>query len=496
MGYDNKDVLKKFTFYGLTSSLSGTIIGILLGHTLLPLIVYNAYHSGFTVPQIELHFHWGISLAAIILALVSSVVPAFIVASKELKENPSQLLLPKPPAAGSKILLERIKPIWKRMSFTHKVTARNIFRYKQRMLMTIFGVAGAVALLFAGFSVQHSIGGINDRQFGDLIHYDMIVAQNDYVSDEQAEEITDLLNSTKVKQNEAIRYEELTKVAGSNKDTQEIKLIAPQNTNDFSDYIRLDNRKSGKTLSLPDNGVIISERLASLLDVEIGDMITLQDSNHVDRDMEIIEITEMYMGHFVFTSKVGYETIFNTNFRSNAYLVNLKDNSNKNTKQQAAKFVNLDGVAGVVQNTTLTNQINTIVHSLDKIMTVLIIVAALLGIVILYNLTNINVSERMRELSTIKVLGFYDKEVTLYIYRETILLTILGILTGFGIGELLHQYIITVVPPDDVMFNPALSATSFIIPAVIISVVTIVLAFVINKRLKNVDMLEALKSVD
>lgn len=302
--------------------------------------------------------------------------------------------------------------------------------------------------------------------------------------------------SVKVKQNEAIRYEELTKVAGSNKDTQEIKLIAPQNTNDFSDYIRLDNRKSGKTLSLPDNGVIISERLASLLDVEIGDMITLQDSNHVDRDMEIIEITEMYMGHFVFTSKVGYETIFNTNFRSNAYLVNLKDNSNKNTKQQAAKFVNLDGVAGVVQNTTLTNQINTIVHSLDKIMTVLIIVAALLGIVILYNLTNINVSERMRELSTIKVLGFYDKEVTLYIYRETILLTILGILTGFGIGELLHQYIITVVPPDDVMFNPALSATSFIIPAVIISVVTIVLAFVINKRLKNVDMLEALKSVD
>ncbi|WP_411372639.1 FtsX-like permease family protein [Enterococcus thailandicus] len=496
LGYENKDVIRKFTFYGLTSSLSGTILGIILGHTLLPLIVYNAYHSGFTLPKIELHFHWGISFVAILLALISSVVPAFVVASRELKENPAQLLLPKPPSAGSKILLERIKPLWNRMSFTHKVTARNIFRYKQRMMMTIFGVAGAVALLFAGFSVQHSIGGINDRQFGSLIHYDMIVAQNEFVPEDQEQALDEQLSTSEIKQNKAIHYEELTKVAGSNKDTQEIKLIVPESTNDFSDYISLVDRKSGDKLSLPDDGVIISERLAKLLDVKTGDTVTFKDSNQKDKKMKVAEVTEMYMGHFAFTSKAGYENLFGTDFATNAYLVNLKNPSTKNTKEQAAKFINLDSVAGVVQNTTLMNQIDTIVHSLDKIMKVLIVVAALLGIVILYNLTNINVSERMRELSTIKVLGFYDKEVTLYIYRETILLTILGIITGFGIGELLHQYIINVVPPDDVMFNPALSSISFIIPTIIIAVVTTILAFVINSRLKRVDMLEALKSVD
>ena len=204
----------------------------------------------------------------------------------------------------------------------------------------------------------------------------------------------------------------------------------------------------------------------------------------------------MYMGHFVFTSKTGYEHIFGTDYQTNAYLVNLDNNSLSNTEKQAAKFMKLAGVEGVVQNTTSINQVHTIVNSLNKIMKVLIVIAALLGIVILYNLTNINVSERIRELSTIKVLGFYDKEVTLYIYRETILLTMLGILAGFGVGEILHQYIITVVPPDDVMFNPALGGGSFLIPALIIGIVTTILGFVVNYRLKNVDMLEALKSVD
>lgn len=496
LGYSNKDVLKKFTFYGLVSSLLGTIIGIILGHTLLPFIVYNAYHDGFVFQNIEWHFNPWISLVAILLAVISSIGPAWLVAAKELKEKPAQLLLPKPPAAGSKILLERLPFIWNKMSFTHKVTARNIFRYKKRMLMTIFGVAGAVALLFAGFSVQHSIGGISDRQFGDIIHYDMIVAENDRLLDKQKTEIEDQLKDNAVKESLGIHYEAMSKIAGDNKDTQEIKLIVPSEKDQLKNYVALDNRKTGDSLKLPDDGVIISERLAKLLNVEIGDTITLNDADNVSRKMKVSGITEMYMGHFVFTSKTGYEHIFGTDYLTNAYLVNLDNNSISNTEKQAAKFMNLAGVEGVVQNTTMINQVHTIVNSLNKIMKVLIVIAALLGIVILYNLTNINVSERIRELSTIKVLGFYDKEVTLYIYRETILLTILGILAGFGIGEILHQYIITVVPPDDVMFNPALGSGSFLIPALIITIVTTILGFVVNYRLKNVDMLEALKSVD
>ncbi|MCT1798602.1 FtsX-like permease family protein [Aerococcus viridans] len=496
LGYDDQDVIKKFTFYGLTASLSGTILGIILGHTLLPYIVYNAYSASYTLPPIELHFHWAISLVAILLALLAAVLPAYLVAKRELQEQPAQLLLPKAPSAGSKILLERITPIWNRMSFTHKVTARNIFRYKQRMLMTIFGVAGATALLFSGLSVQSSIGEINQRQFGELIHYDMIVAENDYVSDQQNDEIKDTLSSQDIDQFGEVEYQELTTVGGKQNDTQDITLISPENLDEFSDYIQLTERGSDETLNLPDDGVVISERLASLLDAEVGDTITLQDTNGKDREMKVSGITEMYIGHFVFASPQVYESIYGEDYQSNAYLVNLKDDSIKNTENQAAKFIELDGVAGVVQNTTLMNQIDTIVHSLDKIMTVLIVVAGLLGIVILYNLTNINVSERMRELSTIKVLGFFDNEVTLYIYRETIVLTALGILVGFGIGELLHQYIIRIVPPADVMFNPALAATSFIVPAAIIGSITAVLAYIIYKRLQHVDMLEALKSVD
>ena len=496
LGYSNKDVLKKFTFYGLVSSLLGTIIGIILGHTLLPLIVYNAYHDGFVFQTIELHFNPGISLVAILLAVISSVGPAWLVAASELKEQPATLLLPKPPAAGSKILLERMPFIWKKMSFTHKVTARNIFRYKKRMLMTIFGVAGAVALLFAGFSVQHSIGEISERQFGEIIHYDMIIAETDHLLAKQKTEVEDQLKETEVKESLGIHFESMTKIAGANKDAQEIKLIVPSDTKKLPNYVSLDNRKSGANLTLPDDGVVVSERLAKLLNVQIGDTITLQDGENISRKLKISGIAEMYMGHFIFASKTSYARIFETDYQTNAYLVNLENNSLGNTEKQAAKFMNLAGVKGVVQNTTMINQVHTIVNSLNKIMKVLIVIAALLGIVILYNLTNINVSERIRELSTIKVLGFYDGEVTMYIYRETILLTILGVLAGFGIGEALHRYIITVVPPDDVMFNPALGTTSFVIPAIIIALVTAILGFVVNYRLKNVDMLEALKSVD
>lgn len=496
IGYSNHDIIKKFTIYGLLSSILGSFIGIILGHTVLPAIVYSAYKTGFTVPKIELHINWGISILALILALISAVVPAYVVAKKELQDRPANLLLPKPPSSGSKIFLEYITPIWNRMSFTHKVTARNIFRYKKRMFMTIFGVCGSVALLFTGFGVQHSISGIGERQFGEIIHYDLIVAKNDNLTENQEKDIDELLNSDTVKQQSPIHYEELSKVAGSTKDKQTIKLIVPEDSDTFNKYIELVNRKTNDELALKDDGAIISERLAKLLGVAKGDKITINDSNNNEITIKVTDITEMYMGHFIFMNANAYQEVFNQNYSANANLVTLTTSNKENTEIQATEFMNLSGVKGVVQNTTLTTQIDTIVHSLDKIMKVLILVATLLAIVILYNLTNINVSERIRELSTIKVLGFYNGEVTMYIYRETLILSLFGIIVGYGFGFLLHRYIITAVPPDDVMFNPELWITTFIIPAIIIAVTTVVLGFFINKKLKHVDMLEALKSVE
>lgn len=497
LGYREKDILKKFTLYGLFSGLTGAAVGIVAGLYLLPRIANNAYAHSFTLPKIITPFNLKWTISAIVLALLSTVLPAVVVAKKELLEKPSALLQPKPPVNGSKIFLERISLIWNRMRFTHKVTARNIFRYKKRMLMTIFGVCGSVTILFAGLSVQHSISGINDRQFGEIIQYDLIVAENDNLSTEEQDEIKEKLSEKDVvKSYSPVYYEEYSVTAGKSKDNQTIKLICPENKDTFSDYISLDNRKTKEPISLSNDGVAISERLAKLLDVSVGDTITLKDSSGKSLDMKIAAITEMYTGHFVFVSPAYYEQFSTQEFSPNAYLISLCDNSSDNANEVASKFMKLDGIAGIVQNTTMINQINIIVKSLNKIMWVLILIGALLGVVILYNLTNINVSERIRELSTIKVLGFFDKEVTFYIYRETIILTLIGILVGFLTGDWLYQYIITVVPPDEVMFNPALSLKAFIIPFLLISMITFVLGLVINRKLKRVNMLDALKSVE
>lgn len=496
LGYNNRDIVKKFTVYGLAAGLSGAVIGIFAGHTLLPIIVYNAYGPSFTYPKLELHFYPGISIIAVLLAFFCAVVPAFIVANRELQQKPSVLLQPKPPEAGSKIFLERIHPVWNHLSFTHKVTARNIFRYKKRMLMTIFGVCGSVTLIFAGFSVQHSISGVKDRQFGDIMRYDLIVAQNEGLDEEEISEINELLGSDDVKSQAPVHYETVTKNAGDNNDTQEIKLIVPRDDGSLSDYIKLCNRSTGKDIDLAPDGCVVTERFAKLIGVKVGDTFEISDDVKNQKTLKVSAITEMYTGHFIFMSREYYESSFSEKYTSNAYLVTLCDRSSDNAKVQASRFIELSGVKGVVQNTTMTNQIDTIVSSLNNIMRILIIVAILLAVVILYNLTNINVSERIRELSTIKVLGFYNKEVTMYIYRETILLTAIGILVGFGFGDTLYRYILAVVPPDDVMFNPALGMQAFVIPVVVISVITSLLGLLINRRLKNVDMLEALKSVE
>lgn len=247
---------------------------------------------------------------------------------------------------------------------------------------------------------------------------------------------------------------------------------------------------------MTDDGCVISERLAKLLNAGTGDSFEITDSEGNLQKLTVSDITEMYTGHFIFMNSTYYRTAFTEVYNTNANLITLNDRSMDNAKEQASRFMELDGVKGVVQNTTLTNQIDTIVHSLNKIMQILIIIAMLLAIVILYNLTNINVSERIRELSTIKVLGFFNKEVTMYIYRETIILTLLGILAGFGLGDVLYRYIISIVPPDEVMFNPALGLKAFLIPVIVISVITLLLGIMMNRRLKNVDMLEALKSVE
>lgn len=360
--------------------------------------------------------------------------------------------------------------------------------------MTIFGVCGAVSLLTAGLAVQSSIGQIGNRQFEELIHYDLIVAEESDTNSAQRKEIATTLKGKTVQSSTAVRYEELSKTAGKENDKQSITLLATDDAYNFNEYLTLRDRKTHQPQILVNNGAVISERLAEMLNVSVGDTFTVNDENGAQRTIKVAGISEMYIGHFIFMNAQCYEHVFGDQYSTNAYMVRLKDHSNANTERQGAKFMKLAAVRGVVQNTTQKNMVSTIVGSLNQIMEVLILVAVLLAVVILYNLTNLNVSERIRELSTIKVLGFHTSETTMYIYRETILLSLLGILAGYGFGEWLHRYIITEVPPDEVMFDPAISWITLAAPAIVVAVVLAVLGWIVYRQLETVDMLEALKS--
>ena len=498
LGFQNKDIIRKFLIYGFLTSMIGTTIGVATGHILLPSIIYSGFKKSILIAPIELHFYPFKTVLAIILALLSAVLPAFVVAKRELGEKPAQLLLPKPPTSGSKILLERISPLWKRMSFTQKVTARNIFRYKQRMFMTIFGVCGSIALLFAGLGIRSSIGDLNTRQFPNIIRYDMIVANKNNLNEQEKENLQQLINKNNVKEHLSIHYETLSKDVGSHNDSQDITtlVIQDKDKNTLQNFIKLDDRKTGQKLDLTDKGIIISEKLADLAGVSVGDYLTVQISQDKDIKLKVAGISEMYMGHFIFMNETTYKNAFGEKANQNANILTLKNHSDKNVEKTASQFMKLDSVTGVVQNTSQKAQIKTIVNSLNRVMAGLIGVSILLALVVLFNLTNINVAERIRELSTIKVLGFFNKEVTLYIYRETIYLSLIGILVGFGVGFGLHQYMVDVIPPENIMFNPSLGWLIYAVPTLVVIVILTGLGIFVNQHLKKVNMLEALKSVE
>ena len=495
LGYRNQDVVKKFVVYGLVSSLLGTVMGSLLGTYFLPYILGKTIFKTSTYPALRLDFYWEISLIALLCSVLCGVAPALYIAHKELKEKPSQLLLPKAPTKGSKILLERIDFIWRRLSFTQKVTARNIFRYKQRMLMTIFGVAGSVALLFAGLGISSSMEGMGNRQYGEIIKYDAVISQKHHLKSDEQAAINHLLADKKIAKKRGIYQETFTKKIKGAKDEQSLALFVTTGK-DFHHFIELYDSQSKASLNLSSHGAVISQKLATIMHVSVGDTFEVTSDEGKRYKIKVSGITEMYAGHFIFMNQDYYQTVFARKFQENAYLIKLKDSSSKNVQATAAAFMKLTGVRAVVQNTGILEQIDVIVKSLGFVMQILTVASILLAIVILYNLMNINVAERIRELSTIKVLGFHNKGVTLYIYRETILLSVIGIIVGLFLGNILHRSLLETIAPDAFLLNPTVSVFVYLVPVFSIIMILIVLGFMVNAILRRIDMLEALKSVD
>ncbi|MGT2929709.1 ABC transporter permease [Streptococcus dentasini] len=491
LGYSNRDIIKKFVSYGLVASLLGSSLGILGGHYLLPGIVARNSITTTIIGRLDERFYWTYALLTIALAFLSAVFPAFLVAKRELGEKPAQLLLPKPPVKGSKIFLERLSFIWKRLSFTQKVTARNIFRYKQRMLMTIFGVAGSVALLFAGLGIQSSLSKIVDHQFKQITSYDLQV-----ISGRELDKNKDLYHF--IKSDAVSSYQEIysrnidEKIAGQS-EKKSITILA-SDRDDFGDFIHLKSVQSGKSVSLSNQGAVISEKLAQYYHVGRGGTFVIKD-NGKKYHIKVSAVVDMNVNHYIFMSDNYYHKVFGEKAINNTVLLHLKDSSSKNVSKQATKALAINGVSAVSQNISLIDQVNTAVKSLRASVTTLAVISALLAIVILYNLTSINVAERIRELSTIKVLGFHNREVTLYIYRETIVLSIIGIGLGLVGGYFLHKGIIAIMSQDN-RYPTAVDYDVYLLPIITISIILVCLGWVVNRRLRDVDMLEALKSVD
>lgn len=489
LGYRTKDIILKFVLYGFFAGTIGTLLGSLLGHYFLSGIISNIITQGMVIGESREYFYRDITLIALGLSFVASVLPAYWVARKELKEEANLLLLPKPPVSGSKIFLERIHFIWKRLNFTHKVTARNLFRYKLRMLMTIFGVAGSVALLFAGLGIQSSVGSVSKRQFQEILSYELIVAKKTNASYQESKELTNRLAKSDIKDYRAIYSKVIEASLKNGHDKQTITMLVTDRA-DFSPFVSLRSFKQGESLSLK-KGVIISSKLAQLAQVTVGDRLTLDGHS-----FKVAGITENYVGHFIYMDQASYQKIYGERTSENSYLVQLRNSSTQQVQAVSRDMMALAAVKAVSQNALMISLFNSVAKSLDTTMMILVVVSVLLAIVILYNLTNINVAERIRELSTIKVLGFHNKEVTLYIYRETILLSIIGILMGLVGGYYLHQFIIAMIAPDAILFYPKVGLGVFLFPVGGLILLLVLLGIYVDHYLRKVDMLEALKSVD
>lgn len=493
LGYSNFDISLKYLVYATTASLVGSLFGLIIGYELLPRIVYNAYGMIYDLPKLEISYYLNYALISIAIAIICTGVSAWIVLREDLKSTPAVLMRPKAPKIGKRIFLERITPIWKRFNFIEKVTARNLFRYKARMLMTVLGIAGCMALIITGFGLKGSVSDLGKLQFGKVIKYDAMVIFNKDASKEDTKSYEDVMQKQS-KINERLNiYQERLKTKASGVNPQEVVLMVPENQNELNNFITLDNRKTGEVYKLNDNGAIVSEKLAKLLGLKKGDTIELKNSDNQSFKVKIDEITENYAGNYIYMSKGLYKKVFNKDPNYNAEL--LKYNADSKWEDDLAQTLSKENkVLTTSFNRPIEENFQNSMSSLNIVVVVLTVSAAILAFIVLYNLTNINVSERIRELSTIKVLGFYDKEVTMYIYRENIILTIMGILLGSVLGRVLHFYILKTAEMDNMMFNPSLHWSSFVYAGILTFIFSTVVMIIMHIRLKHVNMIEALKS--
>jgi putative ABC transport system permease protein len=495
LGYKNGEISQKFLLYSLSAGLLGSLLGLAVGFYLFPTIIISAYGQLYNIKEFMTPWYVGYSSIGIVVALVCTVGISLVALRVDLFSSPATLLRPKAPKAGKRILLEYLTPLWKRMSFIQKVTMRNLFRYKSRMFMTIFGIAGCTAMILTGFGLRDSISDVVPIQFSKIWHYQGIVTFKEQPTEVAYQKYLDELEQFDDYQTHlAIGSETLT-MEKTGITSQDVTVYVPEKLEALSDFVLFNNRQTGKESYLTDDGAIINEKLATLFDLSEGDTFTLKNADNQTFKVKIAAIVENYVGHFAYLTPKTFEEVFDKQPTYNTDLVVFKgEQTKKQEKQVAEKLMEQEDIINVSFLSDSSTALDETTGTLNIVVWVLIISAGLLAFIVLYNLNNINISERIRELSTIKVLGFYDKEVTMYIYRENIFLTFFGVLVGLAMGILLHGYVLQTVEMDMLMFSPMIHSISYIYASCITIFFTLVVGIVMYLKLKKVDMIEALKS--
>ncbi len=496
LGYSKKSIAAKYLGYAVLATLTGGIFGVMIGEKILPYIIITAYKIMYRhLPDVEIPYNLYYGVLACVAALLCTVAATIFSCMKELKEQAAELMRPPAPKQGKRVFLEYIPFLWKRLNFTWKSTVRNLMRYKKRFFMTIFGIGGCMGLMLVGFGLKDSISSIVPLQYEDIQLYDgNVILQSDVTMQEKQEVYEALEKNSQV----VATAEDLLQKITIEHDgvSKEVYLNVPENVEKFSDFVVLQDRTTKEKYQLTDKGAVLTEKMAKELGVSAGDTVTIKEENEKERTVKINQICENYMSHYLYMTPAVYKAAYGKEPEYNSIYYRTEGRTTKEAESVGEAALKLDGALSVSYTTELRQQVDDMLQSLDIVIVVLIISAGMLAFVVLYNLNNINITERKRELATLKVLGFYDKEVTEYVYRENILLTLIGSVFGMLLGKILHRFIIVTVEIDSVMFGRNINTISFVYAFLLTVVFSLFVNGVMYFKLKKINMVESLKSVE
>ena len=497
LGYGKAAIAGKYIGYALIATLGGSIFGVLAGEKILPFIIIYAYMILYKhLPAILVPYHMSYALQASVIAVACTLIATIASCYKELAAEPAELMRPAAPKQGKRILLERIGIIWKHLNFTWKSTVRNLIRYKKRFFMTIFGIGGCMALMVVGFGLKDCIYEIVSLQYEKVQFYDAATYMSDDISEENRQQLHDYLDqNADIKETIEARMQKTDVKSASGKKT--LYLMVPSDNEKIEDFLSFHSRTNkDEVYSLKKDEVILTEKMASLLNVKVGDELTIEDEDRGDQTVTVGAICENYMSHYLYLSPEKYEELYGVPAEYNTIIYSVKDGKDDQIEKIGTKLLSMDGVLNVSYTSSIEGRLDDMLRSLNLVIVVLIVSAGMLAFVVLYNLNNINITERQRELATLKVLGFYDGEVASYVYRENILLTIIGSVVGMVLGNLLHRYIILTVEVEEAMFGRQIHWQSYLYSFLFTVAFSLFVNWVMFYKLKKIDMVESLKSVE